>query len=129
MHDKLRYVMSVDFKVMIDDGMSFKEAENWFKSDECVKEAYEEEWTPAEVQDMFEKCRSQFEGYYESSKKEVAMKQVIVDIIKEGWEKNLPVCDVIANIVSATGLHKKYAQEVFAKLVFTSKPDYYEAHR
>lgn len=57
------------------------------------------------------------------------MKQVIVDIIKEGWEKNLPVCDVIANIVSATGLYQKYAQEVFVKLVFISKPDGYEAHR
>lgn len=57
------------------------------------------------------------------------MKQVIVDIIKEGWEKNLPVCEVIANIVSATGLYQQYAQEVFAKLVFISKPDDYEAHR
>lgn len=57
------------------------------------------------------------------------MKQVIVDIIKEGWEKNLPVCDVIANIVSATGLYQKFAQDLFAMLVFTSKPDDYEAHR
>ena len=51
------------------------------------------------------------------------MKQVIVDIIKEGWEKNLPVCEVIANIANATGLYQQYAQEVFAKLVFTSKPE------
>lgn len=57
------------------------------------------------------------------------MKQVIVDIIKEGWIKNLPVCDVIANISNATGLYQQYAQEVFAKLVFKSKPDDYEAHR
>lgn len=57
------------------------------------------------------------------------MKQVIIDIIKEGWEKNLPVCDVIANIVSATGLYQQYAQEQFTKLVFISKPDNYEAHR
>lgn len=51
------------------------------------------------------------------------MKQVIVDIIKEGWEKNLPVCEVIANIVSATGLYRQYAQEQFTKLVFISKPE------
>jgi hypothetical protein len=51
------------------------------------------------------------------------MKQVIVDIIKEGWEKNLPVCEVIANIVSATGLYQQYAQEQFTKLVFISKPE------
>ena len=57
------------------------------------------------------------------------MKQVIVDIIKEGWEKNLPVCEVIGNIVSATGLYQKFAQEQFTKLVFISKPDNYEAHR
>ena len=57
------------------------------------------------------------------------MNSVIVDIIKEGWEKNLPVCEVIANIVSATGLYQKFAQEQFTKLVFTSKPDNYEAHR
>lgn len=57
------------------------------------------------------------------------MKQVIVDIINEGWEKNLPVCEVIANIVSATGLYQKFAQEQFTKLVFISKPDNYEAHR
>lgn len=57
------------------------------------------------------------------------MKQVIVDIIKEGWRKNLPVCEVIANISNATGLYQQYAQEVFVKLVFTSKPDDYESHR
>lgn len=57
------------------------------------------------------------------------MKSVIIDIIKEGWRKNLPVCEVIANIVSATGLYQKYAQEVFVKLVFISKPDDHEAHR
>lgn len=68
-HNRLRYVMSVDFECMIDEGMSFNEAENWFKSDECVKEAYEGEWTPAEIQKMFEKCRSQFKRYYELSKK------------------------------------------------------------
>lgn len=57
------------------------------------------------------------------------MKQVIVDIIKEGWRNNLPVCEVIANISNATGLYHQYAQEVFVELVFTSKPDDYEAHR
>lgn len=57
------------------------------------------------------------------------MKQVIVDIIKEGWEKNLPVCDVIDNIISATGLHQQFAQEQFTKLVFISKPDNYEVYR
>ena len=57
------------------------------------------------------------------------MKIVIIDIIKEGWRKNLPVCEVIANIANATGLYQQYAQEVFVKLVFTSKPDDYEAHR
>lgn len=57
------------------------------------------------------------------------MKNVIIEIIKEGWEKNLPVIEVISNIVSATGLYQKYAQEQFCKLVFTSKPDDYEAHR
>ncbi len=49
------------------------------------------------------------------------MKQVIIDIIKEGWEKNLPVCEVIANIVSATGLYQQYAQEQFTELVFKAK--------
>lgn len=57
------------------------------------------------------------------------MKSVIIDIIKEGWRKNLPVCEVIANISNATGLYQQYAQEVFVKLVFISKPDDYEAHR
>lgn len=57
------------------------------------------------------------------------MKSVIIDIIKEGWRKNLPVFEVIANIANATGLYQQYAQEVFVKLVFTSKPDDYEAHR
>ena len=50
------------------------------------------------------------------------MKQVIIDIIKEGWKKNLPVSEVISNIVSATGLYQQYAQEQFCKLVFTCKP-------
>lgn len=57
------------------------------------------------------------------------MKQVIVDIIKEGWRNNLPVCEVIASIANATSLYQQYAQEVFVKLVFMSKPDNYEAHR
>ncbi len=59
----LKYAMSVDFEAMIDDGMSFKEAEDWFNSDECIKETYEGEWTPAEIKEMFEECRSQFEHY------------------------------------------------------------------
>lgn len=50
------------------------------------------------------------------------MKDVIIDIIKEGWKKNLPVCEVIRNIVSATGLYERYAQEQFCNLVFTCKP-------
>lgn len=50
------------------------------------------------------------------------MKNVIIEIIKEGWVKNLPVCEVIANIISATGLYQQYAQEQFTKLVFISKP-------
>lgn len=50
------------------------------------------------------------------------MKNVIIEIIKEGWVKNLPVCEVIANIISATGLYHQYAQEQFTKLVFISKP-------
>ena len=49
------------------------------------------------------------------------MKQVIVDIIKEGWEKNLPVSKVIDNIVSATGLYYRFAAEQFTELVFMSK--------
>ena len=57
------------------------------------------------------------------------MESVIIDIIKEGWRKNVPVCEVIANITNATGLYQQYAQEVFAKLVFISKLDDYEAHR
>lgn len=57
------------------------------------------------------------------------MKNVIIDIIKDGWMKNLSVCEVISNIVYATGLYQQYAQEMFVKLVFTSKPDDYEAHR
>lgn len=57
------------------------------------------------------------------------MKNVIIDIIKDGWMKNLSVCEVISNIVSATGLYQQYAQEMFVKLVFMSKPDDYEAHR
>ncbi len=50
------------------------------------------------------------------------MKQVIIDIIKEGWEKNLPVCEVIANIVSETGLYERYAKDQFTELVFSAKP-------
>ena len=50
------------------------------------------------------------------------MKKVIIDIIKEGWMKNLPVCEVIANIVSATGLYQQYAQEQFIKYVFIAMP-------
>lgn len=57
------------------------------------------------------------------------MKSVIVDIIKEGWEKNLPVQQVIRNIMNATGLHECYAYEQFTKLVFISKPYNYEIHR
>lgn len=57
------------------------------------------------------------------------MKKVIVDIIKEGWEKNLPVQQVIRNIMNATGLHECYAYELFTKLVFISKPYNYEIHR
>ena len=52
---RLRYAMSVDFECMIDDGMSFEEAENWFKSDACIKEAYENEYTSSEIQTVFEK--------------------------------------------------------------------------
>ena len=49
------------------------------------------------------------------------MKKVIVDIIREGWKKNLPVYEVISNISSATGLHERYAQEQFVELVFLAK--------
>ena len=57
------------------------------------------------------------------------MKEVIINIIREGWEKNLYVYEVIANIITATGLNEKYAHELYAKLVFISKPKDYEAHR
>lgn len=50
------------------------------------------------------------------------MKQVIIDIIREGWKKNLAVTEVIRNIMKATGLHECYAHEQFTKLVFISKP-------
>lgn len=46
------------------------------------------------------------------------MRQVIIDIIREGWTKNLPVSKVISNIASATGLYQQYAQEQFCKFVF-----------
>ena len=50
------------------------------------------------------------------------MKQVIIDIIKEGWIKNLSVSEVIGNIVLATGLYEQYAKEQFTELVFIAKP-------
>lgn len=50
------------------------------------------------------------------------MKEVIINIIKEGWIKNLPVSEVIRNIESSTGLYNKFAQQEFASLVFVSKP-------
>ena len=50
------------------------------------------------------------------------MKQVIIDIIKEGWIKNLSVSEVIGNIALATGLHERYAKEQFTELVFIAKP-------
>lgn len=40
------------------------------------------------------------------------MKNVIIEIIKDGWIKNLPVCEVIANIISATGLYQQMPTEV-----------------
>jgi hypothetical protein len=51
------------------------------------------------------------------------MKQVIVDIIKEGWRKNLPVSEVIRNIASATGLYERFAREQFCELVFIAKEE------
>ncbi len=50
------------------------------------------------------------------------MKQVIIDIIKEGWIKNLPVSEVIGNIILATGLREQYAKEQFTEFVFIAKP-------
>lgn len=57
------------------------------------------------------------------------MKQVIIDIIKEGWNKNLPVSEVISNIVSLTGLYHQYAQEQFIKYVFVANPKNYGTDR
>lgn len=57
------------------------------------------------------------------------MKKVIIYIIKEGWTKNLSVCEVISNIVSATGLYQQYAQEQFVKYVFVAKPKNYGTDR
>lgn len=51
------------------------------------------------------------------------MKQVIVDIIKEGWKKNLSVMQVLSNITSATGLKQRYALDQFCELVLTCKPE------
>ena len=50
------------------------------------------------------------------------MRELIVNIIKEGWKKNLPVCEVIQNISNATGLYQRFARQEFCNLVFTSKP-------
>ncbi len=50
------------------------------------------------------------------------MRNVIIDIIQEGWIKNLSVSEVIHNIMRETGLHQKYAQEQFCNLVFVCKP-------
>ncbi len=49
------------------------------------------------------------------------MKEVIIEVIREGWKKNLPVSKVIDNIVSATGLYYRFAEEQFTELVFMSK--------
>ena len=51
------------------------------------------------------------------------MRQVIIDIIKEGWKKNQDVLDVIGNIVKATGLHERFAREQFCELVFVAKEE------
>ena len=50
------------------------------------------------------------------------MRDVIIDIIKKGWEQKQPVLSVIQNISSATGLNQGYAMEEFVNLVFTCKP-------
>lgn len=50
------------------------------------------------------------------------MKEKIINIIRDGWNENKPVCEVIRNIENATGLYRKYAVEQFTKLVFVSMP-------
>lgn len=50
------------------------------------------------------------------------MKQAIIEIIREGWIKNLSVSEVIGNIILATGLHEEYAKEQFTEFVFIAKP-------
>lgn len=66
---RLRYAMSVDFEAMIDSGMTFEEAESWFKSNECIEESYENRWTAEEIQSMFEKHRSEHLAYWQLSQK------------------------------------------------------------
>lgn len=61
--ERLRYAVSVDFYSMIDSGMTFEEAENWFKSDECIKEIYGNEWSAEEIQAAFDGYRKEFEKY------------------------------------------------------------------
>lgn len=50
------------------------------------------------------------------------MKEKIINIIKEGWLRNLPISEVVKNIESGTGLCQQSAQQKFADLVFISKP-------
>lgn len=50
------------------------------------------------------------------------MKEIIVNIIKEGWKKNLPVCEVIRKIENETGLYPRFAQQEFINNVFTCRP-------
>lgn len=50
------------------------------------------------------------------------MKNVIIDIIEEGWLMNLPVIEVIQKLESATGYSMKQVQEVFVNNVFSCRP-------
>lgn len=62
---RLEYIMSVDFECMVECGHHTPEqAEEWFYSDECVKESYGGEYSLNEIKNTFERLRERFNKFY-----------------------------------------------------------------